>query len=360
MNNLTRKEEIDIYETIKKSFPKTLVKDLTKNERICPICNGLGMEIEDNIYGIMGDNSEAGRKYHFPYKHQALSFCKHCFNGVQRLCPYCGKPYENQSYLHCDCEGQVEADKKKKLKMWNEMRKETNKQKSKAVPVDEKDVTTMLYCEELDKYYCTTEEFLNDYLGNYNEENVDDRPEVLWVTSEEQIKIDAYDIVENACESLHEDAMDNILSEDITRLQNFLDKWCEEQTGTTTYYPCYEEYIEIDWPDKEKYNKNNDIYKQLFLDRWKELNNQINLERDEDGEIISTSFLKEDVFHKFFSSPELLVGYYLWRGNGSVKDGGDAEYYFELEYDNWADDCKEIVQKAKNIFETQITKETIV
>ena len=38
-------------------------------------------------------------------------------------------------------------------------------------------------------------------------------------------------------------------------------------------------------------------YKQLFLDRWKELENQIQLERDEDGEIISTSFLKNHVFY---------------------------------------------------------------
>lgn len=92
------------------------------------------------------------------------------------------------------------------------------------------------------------------------------------------------------------------------------------------------------------------MYKQLFLDRWKELKNQINLDKDEDGEIISTSFLKEDIFHKFFSSPELLVGYYIWRGNGLKKDGGNAEYYFDLEYDGWADDCKDIVSKARDIF----------
>lgn len=97
-------------------------------------------------------------------------------------------------------------------------------------------------------------------------------------------------------------------------------------------------------------------YKQLFLDRWKELENQIQLERDEDGEIISTSFLKNHVFYKFFTSPELLVGYYLWRCNGLVKDGGDADYYFELEYDGWSEDCKDIVSKAKNIFE-QLIKE---
>ena len=80
-------------------------------------------------------------------------------------------------------------------------------------------------------------------------------------------------------------------------------------------------------------------YKQLFLDRWKELEHEIHLDKDEDGEIISTSFLKKNVFYKFFTSPELLVRYYIWRGNGLAKDGGDAEYYFDLEYDGWNDDC---------------------
>ena len=33
------------------------------------------------------------------------------------------------------------------------------------------------------------------------------------------------------------------------------------------------------------------------------------------------------------------------------KRWGDAEYYFELEYDGWVDDCKDIVYKAKIIFD---------
>lgn len=58
MTNLVHREEINLYDVIKKSFPDVLIKDLTENERICPVCNGLGMRIEDNIYGIKGDNSE--------------------------------------------------------------------------------------------------------------------------------------------------------------------------------------------------------------------------------------------------------------------------------------------------------------
>ena len=34
-------------------------------------------------------------------------------------------------------------------------------------------------------------------------------------------------------------------------LQEFLDKWCAKQTGTTTYYPCYKEYVRVqkEWFD---------------------------------------------------------------------------------------------------------------
>lgn len=239
--SLTHREEVNLYEAIQKSFPKILIKDLKENERICPTCNGLGMRIEDNIYGIKGNSSEAGRKYHFPYKHQALSFCQNCFNGVQRLCPYCGQPYKNQAYLHCDCEEQKKVDEEERIKKWNE-------KVSKAVLVDEKDVDTMLYCEEFDKYYDTVDDFVDDYVCNHKEDG-NERPVRLWVTSVETISIDAYDIVRDTCEDLHEDAMDNISSEDFTRLQNFLDEWCKDQAGTTTYYPCYEQYVLINWSE---------------------------------------------------------------------------------------------------------------
>lgn len=237
---MIRTETVDLYKTIQKSFPKILIKDLTEHERICPVCNGLGMRIEDNVYGIEGDISEAGKKYHFPYKHQALSFCQSCFNGVQRLCPYCGQPYKNQGYLHCDCEGQKKADEKERIKKYNE-------KVANAVAVDKEDVHTMLYCEEFDKYYDTADDFFDDYACNYDDEEVYEKPERLWVTSVEKISVDADNLIENACEELHEDAIESICIDDKIRLQEFLDAWCEEQTGATTYYPCYKQYVAIDW-----------------------------------------------------------------------------------------------------------------
>ena len=91
------------------------------------------------------------------------------------------------------------------------------------------------------------------------------------------------------------------------------------------------------------------MYKDLFINRWKEMEESIILER-EDGE---TTFLEKEVFHKFFISPELLVDFYIWRSGYGINDGYEL---FMEEYDGWIDDCKEIALKAKKIFEREMTK----
>lgn len=79
-------------------------------------------------------------------------------------------------------------------------------------------------------------------------------------------------------------------------------------------------------------------YQKLFLQRWKELENEIELEK-EDGE---TSFLEKDIFFKFFTSPELLVGYYVWR------ESGNLEYAYELFMD--LDDEKSSAAPTQIVF----------
>lgn len=71
---------INVLEEIKNIFPDTLEKDLQDNEEICPVCHGLGVVLDNNIYGIKGDTSEASKKLRFPYNHQAIKFCPNCFN----------------------------------------------------------------------------------------------------------------------------------------------------------------------------------------------------------------------------------------------------------------------------------------
>ena len=95
------------------------------------------------------------------------------------------------------------------------------------------------------------------------------------------------------------------------------------------------------------------MYIELFLKRWKEMESKIVLER-EDGE---TTFLENDVFHEFFISPELLVGFYEWRSGYGMDDAYDL---FMEEYDGWVEDCKGIAVQAKEIFEKEIIEKEII
>jgi len=226
-----KRELINVVDTIKQVAPKVLIKDLQDDERICPTCKGLGIVPVNKVYGIEGDISLEAKKSMFPYNHQTFTFCPDCFNGVQTLCKYCGKPI-NKGYIDkCDCEGYKKEQEEKQLNKWNKIL-------SKAIEVSESDVTNMLYCEEIGDFYTDVEDFMEQWECNH-EEN-DKMPERLWVTSKQNMSIDASNVIEDACCDLHEDASDNC---DYKELQILLDYWCNKQTGTSTYYPCYEEYI---------------------------------------------------------------------------------------------------------------------
>lgn len=236
---------LNVSEEIKRILPDTLEKDLQDNEAICPVCHGLGVVLDNNIYGIKGDTSEAARKSMFPYNHQAIKFCPNCYNGVIRLCEYCGKQLP-RGILKCTCEQQIEKDKEEKKIKYQETIE-------KAKEIDIESVSTYLYDEQTDHYFAEIEDFVDEYKDNTDYENdeemLENLPEVLWVCSKAEISIDADSIIENACEELHEDARDSVSDE--KELQEFLDKWCAKQTGTTTYYPCYKEYVRVqkEWFD---------------------------------------------------------------------------------------------------------------
>ena len=227
----------------------TLEKDLIDNEAICPICQGIGVVKENNRYGLIEDTSEVAKKERFPYKHQSLVPCPNCYNGVIKLCEFCGKPF-NRHMNKCDCSQYREKEEKeKKIKYQDTI--------NKAKEIDWSSATYFVYDEESNRFFndeCEFEDYYWDLYqeGNHDYKNFDEYfdkkvPHVLWNCSEKNMHIDADTIVEQACEDLHEDAYDNV--SDIIELQNYLDKWCSKQSGTTTYYPCYKEYIKVkrDW-----------------------------------------------------------------------------------------------------------------
>lgn len=231
---------------LKNVLSGTLEKDLSENEAICPVCNGTGVVKRNNVYGIVGDTSEVAKKKHFPYNHQALSLCPNCYNGVIRLCEYCGKPIGKNYISKCGCEQYKKKEaEKQKIKY--------QKKIDKAKKVDWCSASYYVYDEQSDKYFLDEDEFTEYYWDLYQEgihfcKSFDEYfnnevPKVLWCCKEEKIKLDAGDIVEYACEDLHEDAYQRV--DGMNELQKFLDEWCSKQSGTITYYPDYKEYVEV-------------------------------------------------------------------------------------------------------------------
>lgn len=108
-----------------------------------------------------------------------------------------------------------------------------------------KSISGMLYDYANDKYYYSVEDFYDTW--NNSNTKTETRPQVLFATVTARLSLNAEELLEEACEYLHEDAFDRIEEDDIKELQEFLDKWCDRQKGITeTYYPDYSRYIRID------------------------------------------------------------------------------------------------------------------
>lgn len=241
---------LNVAEEIKKILPDTLEKDLQDNEEICPVCHGLGILKQDYRFGVKEDDTEKAFKLNW-YDNEYLTFCPNCYFGVIKTCKYCGKLLPKHTN-RCSCEEYREQETKEKRIKYQEVI-------NKAKEIELKDASEYIYDEESEQYFSDEISFVDYWWELYKEEshycsNFDEYfekyvPKVLWNCEEIKISMDADSIIENACEELHEDARDNISDE--KELQEFLDKWCEKQTGTTTYYHCYKEYVRVkkEWFD---------------------------------------------------------------------------------------------------------------
>jgi len=215
-----RTEYIDI------DFNLKLQKDLQEHEIICSHCGGTGLQVDDNPFGIKGENS----KVHFPYKQQTIVGCRHCYNGVQSKCLHCGKILIRGT-SRCDCEEakkeRIQEQCDKDLEIWNKAKKISFEEASEKYE--------MFYIHEYDKYI-NVEDF-EDWLYDSGYEEDEVKSLKVYGTQAIDLSMDASNIIEDACSNLHEDSMDNISDKDQKELQKLLDNWCENnKAGTTTYY----------------------------------------------------------------------------------------------------------------------------
>ena len=243
---------LDVSEEIKKILPDKLEKDLQDDEIICPVCHGFGIVKRDYNFGVKEDDIKKNFKLNW-YDNEYLTLCPNCYFGRIKTCAYCGKPLPKQS-IRCDCEEYKEHEEE-------ENRIKYQKTINKAKEIELKDISEYIYDEESEQYFSDKFSFAEHWWELYQEGdhdcfNFDEYfekyiPKVLWNCKEVKMSIDADSIIENACDDLHEDALDAISYEDKQELQDLLDEWCAKQTGTTTYYPCYKEYVRVqkEWFD---------------------------------------------------------------------------------------------------------------
>lgn len=215
-------------------MPKQLEKDLMEHQQVCVTCKGLGVVVRDNEYGLKGEVWIRG----FPHKNQSLWPCPDCYNGVQPVCKYCGKPGSRgytRAEANCQCEGASNARSKER----DQKEQERWDKAEKVSPKEACNRFELVYIDGPDEYIPPQE--LLDRLEELKEEDPELPPPYIWGTYTMRIALPcATDLVAEACEELHEEAESNISKEDIDRLQSLLSQWAEEVEGaTTTYFPDY-------------------------------------------------------------------------------------------------------------------------
>lgn len=194
--------------------------ELQENERYCPACDGYGYVI--NGYG-------------------RVQPCPKCDWGKVYLCPH-GNMTSNVNSCSCaECiKDRYEKSKESQLKI-------AKARPLKDVPEDEKMMFFSEYMGEYGDYFEDIEDLVDYCLSNGK--NI---PDYVWPTSKSTIgtELNANYIVEQACENLHENAMDFISNDDIKALDVKLQEWASGITGTDTYYQI--DYYRIDIKDEVK------------------------------------------------------------------------------------------------------------
>ncbi|QLY77833.1 hypothetical protein [Clostridium intestinale] len=203
-----------------------LIKDLQDDEVICEHCNGTGLGINDNRYGIQGEYSRTP----FPYTHQSIGFCRHCYNGIQHKCIHCGKILDRSS-RKCDCDGyKKEQQEEEEIKL-NEAIKNAKKIKFADYEgylvidervMDKEDFEDCLYCKI---------------------QSGDEYPIFMFGTERTHVMaINFSEIISDSCEDGYEDMSDTLDYQGVEEIQTLIDQWIEKQ-GDRNY--CYYENNKI-------------------------------------------------------------------------------------------------------------------
>lgn len=186
-----RRVTVNPVDYINKMVGKELIKDLKDGEDICDVCEGTGIVLGDSKYGFKEDVNKYGNE--LPYSNQTLSLCSNCFNGVVKICEYCGEKINKLNQHRCDG-------------IKNKERQEINKREltllDRAIKLKYDDPTAkqmeMMYSEHYNPnegFFSSWDEFFDSYVdvclsfGMSKEEADRNKPKYVWGTSKIEMEI---------------------------------------------------------------------------------------------------------------------------------------------------------------------------
>lgn len=211
-----KRQVIDAIPYFKEIMGKGIIKDLQDDEIICPVCHGTGLAIDDNVYGLKNDPDKSAW---FPYKHQSITSCRNCYNGVLKTCKHCGKVL-NRTQYRCECDGskaerQAEQDKKEQER-FDKAIKMTPQEYGEKYPNN-----MIVYGDE---FYADIDNLLEDLYYDYDE--LFEFPKYVWGTKKIRAEIDTDSAIERALEDTYEDASFCDKAEE--ELFDFINQWNEK------------------------------------------------------------------------------------------------------------------------------------
>ena len=190
-----------------------IIKNLQENEKPCDICGGTGFMYNDRT--------------------DELVHCSNCYWGKVKVCPECNKEYKGL------CDTTTCREKREQRKEQEAYDKAHKFESIDNVPAEMKEMLYSDVYKYCDGYFCDLDE-----LYTYCADNGIDVPKYVWCTYCCNLHLCAEDILETACEELHEGAYDSLV--DFEELQIYLDTWCKKQTGARTYYVDYKNLVLLD------------------------------------------------------------------------------------------------------------------
>ncbi|GAA4878937.1 hypothetical protein GCM10023310_68790 [Paenibacillus vulneris] len=234
-------------ETVNVNLQFNITRELEDNEVLCPTCSGTSLHIEGVPLAQTTNGVYELKKFG---KCTTIVGCSSCYFGVQKKCLHCDKLLGRNSYCTCDKSRYEQRYKQeqKEIESWSR----TNK-----ITYDEAlQKYEMIFIDRVEKYCSPDElaEYLQWYLDDNEDLTIDDILSLrIYGTYTTQASFDAYSILENATEELHEDAF-NRAEYVIEDMQEYLNKVANEiKIDTKTFFPDEKNGIQLTIADINKF-----------------------------------------------------------------------------------------------------------